>query len=101
MDVKENEKGALELMKEHIHFEWVSNTMGSGFSLTLKDVYGSVIYNHTYLDIFDITEHTDEVETLTEEERQYYYGVWKEDLKTKSFETFVGLCRVKYLYFFL
>ena len=96
-----NEQDAIALMKSNIHSEWINTTMGSGCSLTLKDVYGSVIHEHKYLDIFDITEHTDDVETLTEAERQYYYNEWKEAHEAESYEKFVALCEVKYLYFFL
>ena len=93
-----NEQAAILLMKEHIQSTWVNTLMGSGCRLVLKDTYGSVIHEHTYLDIFELPE---DIENPTETERQEYYDEWKENLESESFEKFVGLCEVKWLYFFL
>ena len=93
-----NEQGAIALMKKHIQSTWVNTTMGSGFSLVLKDTFGSVIHEQTYLDIFVVPEDKEEP---TEEERQVYYNEWKEDLKQSSMKNFEAICEVKYLYFFL
>jgi hypothetical protein len=93
-----NEQEAIALMKSNIHSTWVNTNMGSGCRLVLKDVYGSVIHEHLYLDIFEVPE---EIEEPTEVEKQEYYDEWKENLEAESFEKFAGLCEVKYLYFFL
>ena len=93
-----NEQDAIALMKKHIQSTWVNTTMGSGCRLVLKDTYGSVIHEQTYLDIFELPE---DVEEPTEAERESYYQEWKENLTTESFDKFAGLCEVKYLYFFL
>ena len=94
-----NEQDAIALMKKNIHSTWVNTTMGSGCRLVLKDVYGSVIHEHKYLDIFEVPEEIEE--PVTDADRQYYYDEWKENLEAESFEKFAGLCEVKYLYFFL
>ena len=93
-----NEQDAIALMKKNIHSTWVNTTMGSGCRLVLKDVYGSVIHEHTYLDIFGLPE---EIENPSEAEKQEYYDEWKENLEAESLDKFVALCEVKYLYFFL
>lgn len=102
-----NEQDAIALMKKNIHSTWVNTDMGSGCRLVLKDVYGSVIHEHLYLDIFEVPE---EIENPTEVEKQeycgadcqrQYYDEWKENLEAESLEKFVALCEVKYLYFFL
>ena len=93
-----NEQTAIALMKSNIHSTWVNTDMGSGCSLVLKDVYGSVIHEHTYLDIFELPE---DIENPTEAERKEYYDEWKENLQAESFEKFAALSEVKYLYFFL
>ena len=98
---KTNEQDAIRIMREHIHSEWIDTDMGSGCKMTLKDTQGSVIYEHKYLDIFDITEHTDDVETLTEAECQYYYDEWKENFQKESLAQFEAMCEVKYLYFYI
>jgi len=93
-----NEQAAILLMKEHIQSTWVNTDMGSGCRLVLKDTHGSVIYERTYLDIFELPE---DIENPTDAEREYYYKEWKEDMISFSFNQFVGLCEVKWLYFFL
>ena len=93
-----NEQAAIALMKSNIHSTWVNTDMGSGCRLVLKDTFGSVIHEHTYLDIFEMPE---DIENPTEAEKQEYYHEWKENLEADSFNQFVGLCEVKYLYFFL
>jgi hypothetical protein len=93
-----NEQEAILLMKNHIGYTWVNTDMGSGCRLVLKDTFGSVIHEHTYLDIFELPE---EIENPTEADKQYYYDEWKENMISESFNTFAALCEVKYLYFFL
>jgi hypothetical protein len=86
------------IMKKHIQSTWVNTDMGSGCRLVLKDTFGSVIHERTYLDIFELPE---DIENPTEAEKQEYYQEWKENLEADSFNQFAGLCEVKYLYFFL
>ena len=101
-----NEQEAIQLMKSNIESTWVDTDMGSGCRLVLKDVYGSVIYEHKYLDLFELPE---DIEPSEAEKQEYcgadcqrqYYDEWKENLKVESFEKFAALCEVKYLYFFL
>ena len=90
-----NEQDAIQLMKEHIHSEWIDTDMGSGCRLVLKDTHGSVIHEHKYLDIFELPEEAPESES------QEYYNEWKENFQADSLEQFIALCEVKYLYFFL
>jgi hypothetical protein len=95
---RKNEQAAIALMKKHIQSTWVNTDMGSGCRLVLKDTYGSVIHEHTYLDIFELPE---DIEEPTDAERQEYYDEWKENMISESFNTFAALCEVKWLYFFL
>lgn len=94
---RSNEQTAIALMKKHIEYTWINTTMGSGFEFTLK-VDGCLIYEHKYLDIFELPE---DVYDATEVEKKEYYDEWKENLRIESFEKFAAICEVKYLYFFL
>jgi hypothetical protein len=82
-------------MREHIHSEWIDTDMGSGCKMTLKDTQGSVIYEHKYLDIFELPEEAPETES------QEYYEEWKENFQEDSLKQFTALCEVKYLYFYI
>ena len=106
---RKNEQAAIQLMKQHIHSEWISTTMGSGFQFVLKDTYGSVIHEHKYLDIFELP---DDLENASEQEKQEYpnkvrdlqskyFEEWRATLKEESFQKFVGLCEVKWLHYFI
>ena len=89
-------RNKIELLKNNITSTWVNTTMGSGCRLVLKDTYGSIIHEHTYLDIFELPE---DIEEPTEVERQEYYDEWKENLEQESLQKFVTSCK-KYLHYF-
>ena len=93
-----NEQDAIKVMKQNIQSNWINTDMGSGFHFVLKDIDGSIIHEHKYLDIYELPENLD---NATEQEKQEHYEEWKEDMQTECFQKFAAVCEVKYLYFFL
>ena len=78
-------------LEKHIEYEFVNTDMGSGWSFSLD----GFDLEMTYLDIFD-ADGIDDYDSLSKEDKKYYYEDWKDSLFESSYEQFKELAFKKY-----
>lgn len=83
-------KKAEKLLEDSITYVWRDTDMGSGWKFSLESPYGGVIENDLLLDYFDIDDLglDEDWDSLSKEDKKYYYEDWKETLFEVRFEYF-------------
>jgi hypothetical protein len=78
-------------LEKHIEYEFVNTDMGSGWAFSLD----GFDLEMTYLDVFD-ADGIDDYDSLSKEDKKYYYEDWKDSLFESSYERFKELAFKKY-----
>lgn len=91
---KITEKKFIGLMSKYIFHVPTSCNMGTGVLFKLiSPVTGDVIKSMRYVDIFDVSEFTDDdINTLTDDDITRYYGEFKTNIFQYGRDRFYDLC---------